>query len=160
MDNYCIGLGYFLDQGSSSKLYPLVNPYNHTYHCLGEAPPCAASGYTILADPTSAGKNYTVAYQLDAEVTAKLAAAIVAKCNGPCSGSGLYGFRTTLQGIDDASGTLRCVSIVASSQTGTQTTQTGNSTKSSSSASGSATKTESSNSGAALVVGFGALFLL
>lgn len=84
----------------------LENPAVHTIHCLVDIPSCVDSGYTLLAPPTTPDGKYTVKYQLG-KVGTDLAYAEASRVRA--LGQLSAGFAMEFQGIDDGSGTLKCV---------------------------------------------------
>jgi hypothetical protein len=108
MDNFCIERGTLLDNPS---VRTLVNPVAHTIHCLVDVSSCVDSGYAVLAPPTTPGGLYSVKYQLGKDGT-DLAFTEASKMR--VQGQ-LAGFSMELRGIDDGSGTLKCVESTANS---------------------------------------------
>jgi hypothetical protein len=103
MDNICIKRGTLMDNPS---VRTLENPAVHTIHCLVDITSCVDSGYTLLAPPTTPDGKYTVKYQLG-KVGTDLAYAEASRVRA--LGQLSAGFAMEFQGIDDGSGTLKCV---------------------------------------------------
>ncbi|KAJ3416142.1 hypothetical protein HDV05_002787 [Chytridiales sp. JEL 0842] len=106
MDNLCIDLGTLLDNPSVKTLQ---NPQEHTIHCLIDVKSCVNSGYAILEKipdaPADAEVQYRVKYQLGQEGTQTLITLLgEARTNGVQAG-----YLANLTGVDDGSGTLKCV---------------------------------------------------
>ncbi|KAJ3416571.1 hypothetical protein HDV05_000853, partial [Chytridiales sp. JEL 0842] len=106
MDNLCINRGTLLDNPSVKTL---LNPEQHTIHCLIDIQRCIDSGFTILEKlPTAqatADVQYKVKYQLGNEGTQVL----ITLLDEARKGGMQAGYLANLTGVDDGSGTLKCV---------------------------------------------------
>ena len=100
MDQYCIGLGYFLDDSSNMTL---VNPEYHSFHCLLDVPLCINSGYVVLGDKYAETGIHCLGFRIDG-TAAVLAAGLAAGQKGGCtdctgdSSKPTHGFRATVKG--------------------------------------------------------------
>ena len=104
MDRYCIDRGTFLDMPSVTTL---LNPEEHSLHCLVDVGVCRDSGFEILAplSEATADAAYCPAYRIGGasgfDDTLKLARELGNKDAGctTCTGSGLdKGFRALFVG--------------------------------------------------------------
>jgi hypothetical protein len=135
MDNLCIDEGFLID---NPDLASLTYPYNHSVGCMVQLSACYNSFFTILADPATVGGDYSVAYQLGLTGSAYIRTVM----DDIFSTNEAYvGYRTTLTGIDDGSGTLQCVMF--GSETTTTTTTATSSSQTSTSTSGTGTSSTS-----------------
>lgn len=100
MDKYCLGRNSLLD---NPQIQPLINPEQHTVHCLVDPGMCWRSGFEILADPTPGKTNYCRAFELDSRGNALVLALArststgCSSCTGPPSAQ-TAGFRVTVRG--------------------------------------------------------------
>jgi len=106
MDSYCIGLGHFLDNDESVTL---MEPEEHSFHCLLDVPVCYNSGFNVLGEKDPQTGLHCLGYRIDDKepvLTAGRAAGSNVKsdtheaCN-TCSGgasSAVAGYRATVKG--------------------------------------------------------------
>ena len=107
MDTYCINRGRLLDK---PHLGTLMNPDEHSVHCLVDVPICYEGGFELLIDPTPPDTIHCRAYTLDnagRDMVLDHARAI-GDCE-TCGASGMLekGYRATVAGtlIDESSKT-------------------------------------------------------
>merc|ERR1719276_100273 len=106
MDNFCIDRGTLLD---NPDFKTLEHPEVHSLHCLAEVPQCVDSGYALLAEPLEGEAEYTVAYQLETSTRDKIMdIALAALKDQDKMSTPVF----ELTGMDDGSGTLKCVNNV------------------------------------------------
>ena len=97
MDTLCIQLGTLLDNPS---VRTLINPEQHSVHCLIDPKICIDGGYELLATPANGQKEYTRAAKFDAkgnDMIVALAKSVGQGCVG-CKGTQSFGFRATVKG--------------------------------------------------------------
>jgi len=140
MDNLCIDQGFLID---NPDLASLVYPFNHSVSCMVQLSACYNSFFTILADPATAGGNYSIAYQLGLTGSAYIKTVMD---DIFATNDAYVGYRVTLSGIDDGSDTLQCVMFGTESTT-TSTSTSGTGTTTSKSTSGTTSSSESSDDG-------------
>ncbi len=80
MDWFCIDRGTLLDPANTPTL---INPVIHMVHCLVDVDQCVNSGFAILTDPSAAGKNYMIGYNVMTASNAMMLALM--KTEGQCS---------------------------------------------------------------------------
>jgi len=111
MDNYCLKLGWLLDNPARK---PLKNPESHSIHCIVDVGVCWKSNYVILNDPAGPGEDYTIGYDIGPEGTL-----LVKNHANEQRKLGQYSnYRTTVTGYPDGLGNLKCVSLGDSSDPG------------------------------------------
>ncbi|OQS03348.1 hypothetical protein THRCLA_04354 [Thraustotheca clavata] len=103
MDNYCIDQGFMVDNPTTPTL---VHPEVHSIHCLVDVKACTDSMFAILAPPEGPNSNYTIKYQLGKNGTALAIKYAMAARN-----YGKRGFNATINGVDDGTSELKCISI-------------------------------------------------
>lgn len=92
----------------------LVEPFNHTFHCLLDAGVCLDSDYHVLAEPKSGSEEYTVAFRVDQggkqmlieegrELGRPGNPPLCTECSGSADGL-LEGFRAEVKGVVTALG--------------------------------------------------------
>ena len=99
MDEFCIELGYLLD---NSRIATLEGPDEHSVHCLVDVPVCVDSHFEVLLDPNVPGDLYTRGYRIS-EGPGKDMIVNLARSVGRCStcssdGSLREGFRAAVKG--------------------------------------------------------------
>eukprot|EP00542_Grammatophora_oceanica_P022702 CAMPEP_0194054256 /NCGR_PEP_ID=MMETSP0009_2-20130614/52832_1 /TAXON_ID=210454 /ORGANISM="Grammatophora oceanica, Strain CCMP 410" /LENGTH=203 /DNA_ID=CAMNT_0038702689 /DNA_START=87 /DNA_END=698 /DNA_ORIENTATION=+ len=105
MDQYCIDEERMIDNGRLT----LVEPEEHSIHCLVDVGRCVESPFEILAEPKNADGEYTRVAELDEDGKEK--AIMLARSVGSCStctgdGDQRKGFRATVKGTLDPTTTL------------------------------------------------------
>jgi len=99
MDRLCINRGTLLDSPSTRTL---LEPEQHSIHCLVDVGGCVKSGFIILSDPENSGEEYGLSFALDAagnDQAVRLARE-VGSCS-TCTGPGLQrkGLRVGVTGV-------------------------------------------------------------
>ena len=118
MDNYCLALGFLLD---NNDVVTLESPELHSLHCLLDVSVCWQSNYTMLREPAETESLYSVAYEFDASGSGLLRdLGQSVGMNGYCTSCTAeedgqeFGFRAVVKGIVvDASAVPPLVNITA-----------------------------------------------
>ena len=92
MDRYCIDRGTLFD---NPTVETLVGPEVHSVHCLLDVPPCLASPFEILLNPTNGTGRYVRGWTLSDAAKSDIVAKAYANgvCGGECTGTVVKGFR-------------------------------------------------------------------
>ena len=81
MDQYCIGLGHFLD---NNDVMTLEHPEEHSFHCLLDVGLCKGSGYTVLGPKDDEMGMHCIGYRLQ-ETERVIEAGLAAGQKGYCT---------------------------------------------------------------------------